>query len=122
MATRKCKYYICYKPFIVTNGNQWYCPDKNCAMLAKLDKQKSLYKIGDDAKKAIQKNHKIFLELLGSSTSKEIELTDILKKGFDQYGYFGTYAKENGWSYRVNNYHFEIDAIIKPTKIKIWKE
>jgi len=121
MPIRTCHYKKCEKAFKVTNGNQLYCPDKNCAILAKLERQQSQYEIGDDAKKAIQTNHKIFTELLGNNKKKEFELSNVIKKGFNSKGYFESYTNDGKMYYNVHNYIFEIDLTTNQNKINIWK-
>ena len=84
--------------------------------------QRKNYVIGDDAKKAIQKNHKIFSDLLGNIKSSEFELSTILKMGFVQNGFYGSYkTKETQMiCYHVHDFYFHITAG-NPQKIQIWK-
>jgi hypothetical protein len=81
MKIKHCQY--CHQEFVSTHGNQNYCPNKDCSYLAKLDRQNKNYDIGDDAKKAIQKNYTIFLNILGENIKSEFDLLLVLKKGFD---------------------------------------
>lgn len=112
----------CGSPFRAQHGNSKYCLGKECSQKAKRERQSKNYIIGDDAKKAIQKNHKIFSYLLGNSKSKEFELSAILKMGFVQHGFYGSYiTKETQMKcYRVHDFYFHITSG-DPQKIQIWK-
>ncbi len=85
--TRKCLY--CNQDFFPTHGKQMYCPNKDCNYQAKLERQNAEYQIGDDAKKAIQKNYELFVSILKEKEQEEFEVIELEKKGFDQFGYFG---------------------------------
>ena len=54
MTTRVCLF--CGNRFIPTHGNMNYCPDTDHSYLAKQERQTANHMIGNDAKKAIQKN------------------------------------------------------------------
>ena len=112
----------CGSPFRAEHGNSKHCPGKDCSEIAKLERQSKKYIIGNDAKKAIQKNHKIFSDLLGNIKSSEFELTTILKMGFVQNGFYGSYiTKETQMRcYNVHDFYFHITAG-NPQKIQIWK-
>ena len=91
-------------------------------MLAKLQRQNKNYEIGGSAKRAIQKNHKLFMNLLADREFVEFDLMVLLKQGFDQNGYYGSGKTTDTkmQCYRVHNCYFHITAD-EPKKIKIWK-
>ena len=86
MATNTCLH--CGRDLPASHGNVRYCPDKDCDELAKKERQKTNYPIGDNAKKAIQKNRELFLQVLGEANHIEVDLSHLLKQGFDQDGYY----------------------------------
>ena len=109
----------CGEEFNLTHKNQLYCPEKNCSYAAKLDRQNADYQIGEDAKKAIQKNVELFRSLLGNEKQLEFEAVDLEKKGFNQFGYFGTHLSKNILCYKVHNFYFWMS---NKTKITLWKQ
>ncbi len=119
MENKTCLY--CGDSFTSTHGNLDYCPGKDCSFLAKLHRQNKNYPIGTDAKKAIQKNHKLFMSLLGDNESGEFDLLVLLKLGFDHNGYYGSgKTKDSKIQYYVHDCYFNITND-NPQKIQIWK-
>lgn len=114
---KTCLY--CGEEFNPTHKNQLYCPEKNCSYSAKLERQNAEYQIGDDAKKAIQKNVELFEMLLGNEKQLEFDIVELEKKGFNQFGYFGTHLSNNIICHRVNNFYF---WITNKNKITLWKQ
>jgi hypothetical protein len=120
MATKACLY--CGNTFSPSHGNSNYCPGKDCDYQAKLERQTKNYVIGEDAKKAIQKNHKIIKGVLGDKNYEEFDLMLLLKKGFDHNGYYGqNFTKETKKPlYKVYDCYFHITSD-NPQKIQLWK-
>jgi len=120
MPDKNCLY--CGGMFATDHGNLNYCPGKNCAYLAKVERQNRKYSLREDAKKAIQRNHNLFMTFLGNKNYIEVALLTLLKPGFDQNGFYGTGRVENTSKvcYRVHDCYFHITSD-KPPKIQIWK-
>jgi hypothetical protein len=120
METKTCLY--CGDSFTSTHGNLSYCPGKACSMVAKLERQNRKYPIGSDAKKAIQRNHILFMNLLGDNENGEFDLLVLLKMGFDHNGYYGSGKTKDTkmQCFVVHDYYFHITND-NPQKIKIWK-
>lgn len=120
MITNTCLH--CGKPFTAKHRNTDYCPEENCAYEAKLLRQNKNYEIGDNAKKAIQKNYKLILQLLGSTERGVFDLMYLLKLGFDQNGYYGSgITKTTEKKVMIlHDYYFHITND-NPQKIEIWK-
>lgn len=120
MSIKKCN--NCGSIFRANHGNSKYCPGKDCSQVAKLERQIKNYVIGDDAKKSIQQNHKIFTNLLDKKDADEFELLPLIKMGFDQNGFYGSFlTKETKMkSFKVQDFYFNITPD-NPQKIKIWK-
>ena len=112
----------CEEEFDPKHGNENYCKKKKCQYEAKKERQAKNYLIGKDAKLAIQKNHKILQHLLADANMITVDLMKVLKMGFDQNGYYGSYitADTNIQAYEVHDIRFNISTD-NPKKIKIWK-
>jgi hypothetical protein len=109
----------CEKDFLRLHGNKKFCSE-TCAYAAKLDRQTEQYEIGDRAKKAIQKNHKLFTELLGGDKSGEFDLTELIIQGFNRFGFFNFSNEKNIVSYQLEEFIYQFTNTT-PTKLKIWK-
>ena len=120
MPTRTCLF--CGNSFVPTHGNMDYCPGTDHSYLAKQERQTSTHMIGNDAKKAIQKNYKIFKTLLGDNKSMEVDLLAALKLGFNDNGYYGSgrITDTQKLCYKVHDFFFHI-LPSSPQKIKIWR-
>jgi len=123
MATKTCLYSGCGAILPLCNGNRKYCPGKNCDELAKGERQTKNYPVGDDAKKAIQKNREICNILLGEKESGEFDLMMVLKMGFDSDGFYGTiiWGEPKKKLFKVYDFYFHLDTSSATKKIQIWK-
>ena len=121
MATKNCLY--CSNTFLSKHGNTNYCPGTDCSYKAKLERQTNVYEIGDDAKKAIQKNRQLFGILLGEMESGEFDLMTLMKMGFNADGFFGTIisGEPKKKLFRVYDYYFHVDGSATNQKIQLWK-
>lgn len=120
MKTKTCPY--TGETFVPDHGNSKYLPNSNASYQAKLERQNKKYPIGNDAKKAIQKNYKIFQNLLGDNQNIKVDLLTVLKLGFDQSGYYGSGRTRDTKKqcYKVHDCYFHITTD-NPQKIEIWK-
>jgi hypothetical protein len=120
--TRNCRYVHCGAPLPDSHGNTQYCPGTDCDYLAKLARQSKNYEIGDNAKKAIQKNHALFLKVLGEGNHIELDLLYLLKLGFNQDGYYGIGVTKTTQKkvFIVHDCYFHITSNT-PQKIEIWR-
>ena len=116
-SAKTCPY--CKQDFQPSHGRQFYCPDKDCRYQAKLARQTAEYQIGDDAKKAIQKNYEIFTYLFGEDQQNEFDILKLERLGFDQFGYYGVSKDKNNMYYKVNCFYFWFS---NPQKVSIWKK
>ncbi len=99
-----------------------YCPGTNHSYLAKLERQTASHMIGNDAKKAIQKNYRVFQNLLGDKKSIEVDLLTALKLGFNDIGYFGMRRTNDTQKqcFKVHDCFFHLTST-NPQKVQIWK-
>jgi len=120
MENENCLY--CGAELDGVHGNQQYCLDTYCYELAKAERQSSIYEVGNDSKKAIQKNYKLFVDLLLDDESREVELTTVQKRGFNPDGYFGILTDKDHKNkfFRVHDIYFSINYDNNP-KIFICK-
>lgn len=112
----------CGKSFESENGNSKYCPEEECQYEAKKKRQTSNYPIGNDAKRAIQKNYKLLQQLLYGADNVVLDLMYVLKRGFDHNGYYGSgvTTKTQKYAMLVHDIYFHITSD-NPQKIEIWK-
>lgn len=120
MTTNTCLH--CGSDLPVSHGNVKYCPGKGCEVNAKKERQNKNYPVGDDVKKAIQKNRKLFLQVLGDTFYIELELLHLLKLGFEQDGYYKIAVTTTSQKkvFRVHDCYFHITSG-NPQKIEIWR-
>ena len=123
METKTCLYSGCGAPLPHSHGNTKYCPNKDCEELAKKERQDKNYPIGNDSKKAIQKNREICSALLREKESGEFDLMTVLKMGFNSDGFYGTivWGESKKKLFRIHDFYFYLDTTSTSKKIQIWK-
>ena len=98
----------CGESFIANHGNRIYCED-DCYDEFKKKKQKENNTLFKQFRAGFIANYKLFLELHPEPGEMNMPLLKLLKKGFDQEAYYGTFLdKENNEWHRVNEYAFKV--------------
>ena len=121
MKKRKCKNPICQKEFVAVNGTQNYCNAK-CYRGMKKQRQKLLDDLIKDFRKGINRNYKLFNELLPERGHFKIDLDQAYKKGFDEGAFYGTLKNQAGehW-HKVSPYHFHLNHKENSQTLNLYK-
>ena len=122
MQKRKCKNPSCQKEFVAVNGTQNYCNAK-CYGGMKKQRQKLLDDLIKDFRKGINRNYKLFNELLPERGHFKIDLEMAYKKGFDEYAHYGISKDEVGakWQH-VGIFCFNIGHSAGIPQLNIYKK
>lgn len=95
--------------YFIKKGTSVYCPDKDCYEIEKRNRQKVVDDLVKNIKKGLYANFKLFREKLPESGQIKIDYDIALKKGFDEFAYYGTYVFDSIPWYFVENYYFKIE-------------
>ena len=93
----------------VAKGTRKYCYGDICKKEEKRYRQSIIDGLAAEIKKGLYANYKLFREVLPNAGQVRMDYDKVLKKGFDEHAYYGTYKNPYNDIWRkVGEYHFTI--------------
>ena len=118
------KYVLCFycSKLFKARGTRKYCYGELCKTEAKRCRQSIVDGLVSKMRKGMYANLKIFLEKLPKPGQTKMDYDDALKKGFDEYAYYGTYKNKNLLWHVVEQYYFLIEHTEDKRFLHIYKK